>query len=149
MPYAFQQVTTTLVVPSTASTTTVGAAFSVTPKFNYMGLIANLVGHTGGTLDVYLQDSPDGGTTWFDCVHFTQLAAGVSRVERAGVQASGGTLATIGQGTLAAPGVALAAGSVAGGPWASLMRLVAVTGSGTSGVDRTQTVRFFLQEDQA
>lgn len=27
----------------------------------------------GDTLDVYIQHSPDGGTTWFDFVHFAQF----------------------------------------------------------------------------
>ena len=29
----------------------------------------------GSTLDVKIQDSPDGGTTWFDWITFTQLSA--------------------------------------------------------------------------
>src|SRR5260370_39600997 len=39
-------------------------------------IYATLKGATGGTLDVFVQASPDGGTTWFDVVHFAQLAAG-------------------------------------------------------------------------
>jgi predicted solute-binding protein len=31
--------------------------------------------NTPTTLDVYLQTSPDGGTTWYDFAHFTQVGA--------------------------------------------------------------------------
>ena len=37
----------------------------------------------GSTLDVKLQDSPDGGTTWFDWIAFTQLSATGSEVKAA------------------------------------------------------------------
>lgn len=37
----------------------------------------------GSTLDVKLQDSPDGGTTWFDWITFTQLSATGSEAKAA------------------------------------------------------------------
>jgi hypothetical protein len=131
----------TLDVPSTASTTTVGAAFSVPDAgtMNSMLVVANLVGLTGGTLDVYLQDSFDAGVTWMDCAHFTQVTAAGTVKESAGIQPVK-TNTAIGIGTLAAPGVALAAANLRSAPWAPLMRIVAVSGAGTSGVTRTQTI---------
>jgi hypothetical protein len=131
----------TLDVPSTASATTIGAAFSVpdASTMNAMLVVADLIGLTGGTLDVYLQDSFDGGTTWMDCAHFTQVTAGGTVKEAAGIQQAKANTA-IGIGNLASPGVALAAANLRSAPWATLMRIVAVSGSGTSGVTRTQTI---------
>ena len=33
---------------------------------------------TSPTADVYLQTTPDGGTTWMDVVHFAQLTTGIA-----------------------------------------------------------------------
>lgn len=133
----------TLDVPSTASTTTIGTSFGITDAtgMNSMLVVANLIGLTGGTLDVYLQDSFDGGVTWLDCAHFTQVAAGGTGKEAAGLSLSNEPL-TIGIGNLASPGVALAAATFRSAPWGATMRIVAVSGSGTSGATRTQSITF-------
>lgn len=99
----------------------------------YSGLIveANLVGATGGTLDVYVQFSTDEGTTWYDYAHFTQLAGGataVSYVFSAATGAQNLTLATVGKNL----NPALASGTVVGGSWGDRMRLVFVAGGGTT-----------------
>lgn len=96
-----------------------------------MTVYASLIGATGGTLDLYLQFSPDGGTTWVDYAHFGQLAAGASAimkafsVSRAGQQT---TLTTVGAGT----SPALGAGTVLGGDWGDQLRVLAVSGAGTT-----------------
>ena len=133
----------TLDVPSTASTTTVGTAFALTEPtgHNAMLVVAALESHTGGTLDVYLQDSFDGGTTWIDCAHFSQLTAASTSKQAAGLALSS-EIAIVGVGTLVAPGVGIAAGSFRSAPWGSLIRIVAVTGSGTSGSSKTQSITF-------
>jgi hypothetical protein len=92
---------------------------------------AQLVGATGGVLDLYLQTSPDGGTTWFDYAHFAQLAAGAAAIKvRFGVARHGQqlTIATVGTGLTPA----LAVATVVGGPFGDRMRLVAVAGASTS-----------------
>jgi hypothetical protein len=33
------------------------------------------------TLDIYLQTSPDGGTTWYDFAHFTQVGAVATAIQ--------------------------------------------------------------------
>jgi len=43
---------------------------SVTFKLNVSAVSA-----TGGTLDVYIQTTIDGGTNWLDCGHFAQISA--------------------------------------------------------------------------
>lgn len=131
----------TLTVPSTASTTTAGTAFSVPLHYDSMLVVGELVGLTGGTLDVYLQDSPDDGTTWIDCAHFTQLSAASTAKVAFGLTLSS-TIVPVGVGTLGSPGVALAAATIRSAPWAPLMRIVAVSGSGTSGSSQIQAITF-------
>jgi hypothetical protein len=134
--------TATLSVASTASTTTAGSSFSVPLRYDSMLVVGSLAAHTGGTLDVYLQDSPDGGTTWFDCAHFPQVSA-AGTVKTAFSLSLSSTPVTIGIGTTGSPGVALAASSVRPAPWSTgTMRIVAVTGAGTSGGNQTQTIYF-------
>ncbi|MCL5436080.1 MAG: hypothetical protein M1275_03285 [Patescibacteria group bacterium] len=45
---------------------------------------------TGGTLDVYIQTSPDGGTTWIDAAHFAQISASTANAHFAIVPVAGG-----------------------------------------------------------
>lgn len=109
--------------------------------FLAMSFVAQLVGATGGTLDVYVQYSPNAGTTWVDYVHFTQLAAGAGAVTyTANTGAPTTTTTAVGTGT--AP--ALAAGTVTGGPWGDQMRLLMVAGAGTT-AGATVTVRVVAQ----
>jgi hypothetical protein len=136
-----QLFTRTLTVVSTASTTTAGTAFPLPVGYNAMLVFASLASHTGGTIDVYLQDSFDGGTTWLDCAHFTQVGAASTRKEAAAIQLSS-TLVAIGSGTVGTPGVGLAAATLRSAPWGPLLRIVAVTGGGTSGADKVQTITF-------
>lgn len=86
----------------------------------------------GGTLDVYVQTSPDDGTHWFDQIHFTQFAAGFGGTQVA-------TLSAISQPASAAPvavgsglSPALGAGTVVQGTGFNRLRLVMVAGSGTT-----------------
>ncbi len=99
--------------------------------FDAVDVTADLVGATGGTLDVYLQTSND-GSSWYDSVHFAQLAAGAAAVSYRV------TLARFGQPASAAPVVvgkngtpALAAGTAVQS-FGTRARLVMVAGSGTS-----------------
>jgi hypothetical protein len=146
MPREQRFFTKTLSVPSTASTTTAGSAFALPLKYDSMLVVGVLAGLTGGTLDVYLQDSPDGGTTWLDCCHFTQVAAAGSG-KYAFSLALSSTPVAIGTGTTGSPGVALAASSVRPAPWCTdTMRIVAVSGSGTSGSAAVQTIYFIATD---
>jgi hypothetical protein len=90
-----------------------------------------LQGVTGGTLDVYLQYSPDSGTTWVDLAHWPQLAAAASPVTRTWPfmkEANAATPVTVGTGT----SPALAANTQVPGDWGDRIRVLYVTGSGTS-----------------
>ena len=92
---------------------------------------AVLQGATGGTLDVYIQNSPDMGLSWYDYAHFAQMASAapvIRYVASIAVGAQNLTLITV--GTNLSP--ALAAGTVLGGPWGDRFRLVMVAGAGTS-----------------
>lgn len=90
-----------------------------------------LMGATGGTLDVYVQNSPDMGSSWYDYIHFAQLAAGAGTFRYVASCASGAqnlALQTVGFNLTPA----LAAGTAVGGAWGDRFRLVMVAGAGTS-----------------
>jgi hypothetical protein len=124
--------TASLNFTSPASATTV-AQTPVTGLGPYRSMVvfANIQGGTGGTLDIYIQFSPDGGTTWVDYAHFAQLAAGAAAITRAFAVSKSGqqtTLQTVGTGT----SPALAASTIIGGDWGDRLRVVAVAGTSTS-----------------
>lgn len=108
-----------------------GVATQQLDDYQAVSIEANLIGATGGTLDVYVQISTDMGTTWYDYVHYTQLANGASAISYVSSCASGAqnlSLATIGKNL----NPALAAGTAVGGAWGDRFRLVMVAGSGTT-----------------
>jgi hypothetical protein len=118
---------------SAASAGTTVAAGPVTGLglFYSLSIVATLQGGTGGTLDLWLQYSPDAGTTWVDYAHWPQLAAGATATTRVWNVSKHGqqtTLTTVGLGT----SPALAAGSILGGDWGDRLRVVQTAGIGTS-----------------
>lgn len=118
-----------------AASTTVTTAVPCAAALNADRLVidANLLGATGGTLDVYIQRkiAPD---TWRDWIHFPQLAAAAPAIRYTatitGDEVTG--LVVVGQGTDAAPGVALAANTIVNCMPGGFLRLVFVAGVGTS-----------------
>jgi len=98
-------------------------------KVTAITIIDSLLGATGGTLDVYVQDSPDGGTTWYDYIHYAQIAAaGGAQPIGAYDPTLNDTRTVIGTGT----SPALAASAFRGGKPFDQMRLLLVAGAGTS-----------------
>lgn len=63
----------------TAVTAATGVSDALLQEFDFASITFKLqtanVSGTSPTLDVYLQTSDDGGTTWYDMTHFEQLAA--------------------------------------------------------------------------
>lgn len=99
--------------------------------YDAVDVIADLTGATGGTLDVYLQISPDDGQNWYDIIHFSQLAAGAALASyQAPLSNATVTNSPIKVGKNLSP--ALAASTVVNGAFSDRMRLVMVAGSGTS-----------------
>lgn len=116
--------------PSSA-TTAVGATVGDMGLCDSLYIYAELTGATGGTLDVYLQVSPDQGTTWVDYAHFAQIAGGAAVIKRVWCVSRGAqqtTVTTVGSGT----SPALAANTIIGGEFGDRMRVVYVAGAGTS-----------------
>ncbi len=61
----------------TVTATTSSSTSFIAPNNDYFSLVGKLSvttlsGGTSPTLDVYVQTTDDGGTTWFDVAHFTQ-----------------------------------------------------------------------------
>ncbi len=109
-------------------------------QFDALTLYMAIQGATGGTLDVYVQNSWD-GVAWYDYWHPTQIAAGGAAVKWKWSPTLDGVVYTgFGVGTLASSGVAVAAGSTVGGHWGDWLRVVIVSGASTS-AGATQLVR--------
>lgn len=112
------------------STGVAGIASGLLDVSEHLFVLAQLVGATGGTLDVYIQTSPDLGTTWVDWAHFPQLAAGAAAIKYAFTVSKGSQLLTpTVVGVNNSP--ALAVNTVVGG-WGDRFRLWMVAGASTS-----------------
>lgn len=96
-----------------------------------LDIFAELVGATGGTLDVYGQVSPDGGMNWTEVVHFPQLAAGAAAIKyQAPVSLFTNATVPVVVGKNLVP--ALAVNTIVNGSYSDRFRLVFVAGSGTT-----------------
>jgi hypothetical protein len=129
----------TCTVPAAASTTTIHSDDMIDglDVVDSMIILADLVGVTGGTLDVYLQVAPKEADIWMDYAHFTQLGAGAAAITRAWSVtrfAQVTSVATVARGDVPA----LAANTILGGDFGERMRVITVTGGGVSaGADIT------------
>lgn len=133
--------------PSSATTAVVGTAIdtysldsSQTTKTaaevaDDVDIIADLIGATGGTLDVYLQtseDSTDGSNgVWTDIVHFPQQAAG-GGAKTYRLTMTRGTQTSVIQQVGHALAPALAVNTMVGGTVPRWLRVVAVGGASTT-----------------
>lgn len=68
------------------------------------------------TLDVYLQHSPDGGTTWYDFAHFAQVGAVATNIQALTWQRRSSVNITATQAVVVTGDAALAAGVVIDAP---------------------------------
>lgn len=113
--------------PASASTAAGSIAYDLSGYNTYV-VQGHLVGATGGTLDVYLQDYDEVAAKWVDWIHFTQLAAAASATVETYSPALENTKATVGVDT----SPALAAGTCRGGPPRGKLRALYVAGASTS-----------------
>lgn len=127
--------------PASASTAVSAIAVSGLEQYQEIHIEADLLGATGGTLDVYLQRRL-GNDLWRDWIHFSQLADGAAAVKYSAPPGYSQTMTVVGGGTTAAPGVAIAANTNIGCHPGTEIRAVYVAGAGTS-VGAAQTVRVF------
>lgn len=99
------------VLSETGKTATGTGATTVLPITDFNGLVAKLtvanVSGTSPTLDLYLQTSDDGGTTWYDVWRATQITANTTNPHWAAVgsQDSSRAIATVGSKTISANSV--------------------------------------------
>lgn len=119
---------TTPAAPGTAASA--GAAKGI-GVYRSIRIVTTRQGATGGVLDIYLQSSWDGGTTWIDIGHYAQLSAGASAVTDTIMfsrEQMGTTAVVVGSGL----SPALAANTFLQGEFGDMLRAVYVAGSGTS-----------------
>jgi len=117
--------------PVSGSAGPAGNATQQLDDYQALSFEAVLTGATGGTLDVFIQNSPDMGSTWYDYIHFATLAAGAATVRYVASVASGAqnlALQTIGTNLVPA----LAPATAIGGAWGDRFRIVMVSGAGTT-----------------
>lgn len=117
--------------------------------YDAINVVCDLVGATGGTLDVYVQISPDQGSTWYDVIHYPQLSAGAAAVSY-DTPLSNATTTTAPQKVGKGLSPALPANAAVNGAFSDRMRLVMVAGAGTSAgaavIVRAQAQRARLRE---
>jgi len=118
--------------PVTSAAPTLGVATPL-DDFDSLDVAAEIQGATGGTLDVYVQCSPDGGNNWYDVIHFTQAAAGSGvKYYQAPLSLATNTTAPVAVGKNLAPALGSALASVVNGAFTDRLRLVMVAGTGTT-----------------
>jgi hypothetical protein len=121
--------------PSAASTAAVLGTISDfgLDKYSTLTVVAQLVGATGGTLDVIVESSADGGTSWFEYGRFAQLAAGAAAVVKRAVPVLDNTVATIGRVTSGTATTSVLTGDTGWvGHWGDRLRVRCIAGAGTS-----------------
>lgn len=97
-----------------------------------MTIYAKLQGATGGTLDIFLQFSPDGGKTWVDYAHFPSIKAGAGATKRAWAFSKTAPLSTSSVIVGSDNSPLMAASTSLGGSWGDRIRVVMVADVGTS-----------------
>lgn len=98
--------------------------------FKTITIVATVQGGTGGTLDVMIEHSPDGGTSWYEYWHLPQLAAAAAAVTYTYGPALNDSPVLVGKNLTTT--FVLGAGSVAGGHWFDMLRVRYVAGASTS-----------------
>lgn len=136
---------------SPAAASTVATAPVPLTKYDELTVIAELQGATGGTLDVYIQETYDvdpstgdalATATYYDVAHFEQLAGGAAAVVKRVATQRDSTEQTIGKNLTPA----LSAGKFVGSPWGPLVRLCLVAGASTS-AGAPVTVKFMQRRN--
>ena len=120
-------------VSPAAASTAIGDVVMGLNAYDAFLIDADLVGATGGVLDVYLQRKI-ADNVWRDWLHFTQLTAGAAAVRYSVSTAPGiaNTIVAVGTGTDSAATPALAANTFIGGHPGDAVRAVYVAGASTS-----------------
>lgn len=129
---AFRYWTISDTTPAAASTVA-GDEIGGFDEYDWIRIDADLVGATGGALDVYLQRLIKPGA-WSDYIHFAQLASGAVAIRYSAIGSHGlsTTITTSNISAQSPPTVSLAAATFLGGHPGKVLRAVYVAGAGTS-----------------
>ena len=120
-------------VASSANYLAAGIAGPLDDSFGIQ--ITAVVGNpVGGSLDLYVQTSPDDGAHWFDQIHFTPFTAGNGGIQVATLSAISqpASAVPVAVGSGLSPSLGATSGVVVQGMGFNRLRLVMVAGSGTS-----------------
>lgn len=96
--------------------------------FDAVTIVAEVVGATGGTLDLLLESKWSSDDTWYSLYRFPQLTAGAAAAVYKITFGLGNTVTTIAKDG----GQTLATSTVAAGHWGDRIRLFVTAGASTS-----------------
>ena len=113
-----------------AASTVVTVGVNGLSRVSALTIFAKVLGATGGLLDIYIQDSPD-GLIWYDFWHIPQIAIAAAAKRWAYCPAPNDCITEIGN-VDAGTTPLLANGAVRGGKWHDRMRVTYVAGTSTS-----------------
>ncbi len=130
--------------PATA-TYALSTAVTGLSVYSTITIHADLIGGTGGVLDIVLETSPDGGTTWYEYVRFATMSAAAT-ASYAYDPVLDGSIVAVGKGLTTT--FVLAAGTARNGHWGDRMRVRMVAGSGTS-AGAIQSIKLYGVRDTA
>lgn len=132
---------------SFAATGTSSSTVFTLANFDFNCMVAKLydttLAGTSPTLDVYLQTSDDGGVTFYDLAHFTQLTTTVTLQNAYFAQVEKGITGYIGQ----PKNINIAAASVSGLPLLSRTMKAVYTYGGTIGSSNMSLQLYLTDQD--
>jgi len=135
----------TIITGNTATAGTQVAGLQDFTKATVLLTVADKTFDASTTMDIYVQYSPDEGTTWDDIGHFTQITDAAIDDGTYVMLLSHGTGASIADRVTDDADGTLAAGTVRSRPWCDRMR-VKYDGANLSGTDTiTLMVQSFFQ----
>jgi hypothetical protein len=129
--------------PAAAGTAASAGVIGGLATFDTIAIVATLLGAANGTLDVYLVDSFDGGTTWLEYARFTQVAASAATKTYVIDPVLTGSITAVTRNATATSAIGtLAANAIRPGKWGDFMKAIFVAGAGTT-AGATQTIEVF------
>lgn len=135
---AYRTFTVAGTTPAAAGRAVIGQAVGGLDLYERIGVVAELVGATGGALDIYIQ-SKIGDDKWVDVAHYPQLSSAAAAVKYAHQLAQSSPIAVTptvvgvsADDVTAGAAPVLAANTVLPGHVGQQLRVVAVAGASTS-----------------
>lgn len=138
-------------VTNVAGYGTVPGVCALLDDYDAVDVVCEQQGATNGTLQIFVQVSPDGGINWYDVIAFPRMAAGQALAfyqVPLSLATTTNVPIPVGKNLSPALGVGVSSGAVVNGAFTDRMRLVMSAGAGTS-VGASVVVRVCPQRTRA